>query len=123
MHLVDTCGWIEWLSNGKLQSSFSKYLKDTDHLIVPAIVQYELFKWVCREKDEACAFDIIGVTESAHVMPIDTSIAVLAAKLSRQHRLAMADALVLASAQKKKATVITCDSHFKHLPEVTYFPK
>ncbi len=123
MHLVDTCGWIEWLSSGALQSSFAKYLKDTEHLIIPTIVQYELFKWVCREKDESCAFDIIGVTENAQVIPLDTSIAILAAKLSKQHKLAMADSLVLASAQKNHAKIITCDSHFKNIPDVLYFNK
>ena len=102
MNLVDTCGWIEWLSDGKLQSSFAKYLKDTPKLIIPTIVQYELFEWVCREKDEACALDIIGVTEASTVIPLDTSIAILAAKLSRQHKLAMADSLILASAQKSR---------------------
>lgn len=123
MHLVDTCGWIEWLSNGSLQSSFAKYLKDTDHLVVPAIVQYELYKWVCRERDEICALDVIGVTENAHVIPVDTSIALSAAKLSKQHSLPMADALILACAQKKRANIITCDSHFKNLPGVTYLAK
>lgn len=123
MHLVDTCGWIEWLANGKLQNSFEKYLKDTKNLIVPTIVQYELFKWVCREKDEICAFDIIGVTENANVLSMDTAIAISAAKISREYKLAMADSIVLASAQKEKAEVITCDSHFKNLPCVTYIKK
>ena len=123
MYLVDTCGWIEWLTNGKLLSSFEKYLKDTKNLLVPSIVQYELFKWICREKDEVCAFDVIGVTESANVIPIDTAIAISAAKISREYKLAMADSVVLASAQKAKAQVITCDSHFKNLPGVVYFKK
>jgi hypothetical protein len=47
LYLVDTCGWIEWLTNGKLASVFEPYLKRFSNLIVPTLVQLELYKWVC----------------------------------------------------------------------------
>ncbi len=43
MILVDTCGWIEWLTEGALADSFAPYMKDPADLLVPTTVQYELF--------------------------------------------------------------------------------
>jgi hypothetical protein len=39
--LVDTCGWIEWLTEGALADSFASYMKDPAELLVPTTVQYE----------------------------------------------------------------------------------
>ena len=41
----------------------------------------------------------------------------------RQHKLATADAIVLATAQRHGAELLTCDSHFKGLPGVVLFAK
>ena len=49
-------------------------------------------------------------------MPLDTTIALLAADLHRQYKLATADAIVYAKAQKHGAELLTCDEHFKGLP-------
>jgi hypothetical protein len=32
--IVDTCGWIEWLTDGLLADEFSNYLGNLDNLIV-----------------------------------------------------------------------------------------
>lgn len=123
MYLVDTCGWIEWLIDGKLAQQFGHYLKNPSNLIVPTIVQFELYKWLCREKDEAIALEIIGITEQAQTIPLDTTIALYAADISKQHDLAMADAIIYATGQQNKAVLITMDSHFKKLPQVEFFIK
>ena len=63
MYVVDTCGWIEWLTDSVLAESYAPYLANSDHLIVPTLVQFELYKWCLREKNEAAALDVIGLTE------------------------------------------------------------
>lgn len=55
--------------------------------------------------------------------PLSTSIALLAADFSIQYKLSFADAIIYATAQFYKATLITSDDHFKDLPKVTYFKK
>ncbi len=55
MILVDTCGWIEWLTEGALVDSFAPYLKAPAELLVPTTVQYGLYKWVKWEADENMA--------------------------------------------------------------------
>jgi hypothetical protein len=50
--LVDTCGWIEWLTDGLLADVFEPYLNDPAELIIPTTLQFELYKWAKREKGE-----------------------------------------------------------------------
>ena len=51
MHVVDTCGWIEWLTDSVLAEKYAPFLTDSANLIVPTLVQFELYKWCLREKD------------------------------------------------------------------------
>jgi predicted nucleic acid-binding protein len=121
--LVDTCGWIEWLTEGALVNSFASYMKDSAELLVPTTVQYELYKWVKRESDENKALDTIALADDSLVVPLSTDIALVAADLTLSHKLAFADAVIYASARKHNVELVTSDDHFEGLPGVTYFPK
>ena len=88
---------------------------------MPTIVQLELAKWSLRELDEERADEVIAYTEKCVVVPLDISIASMAADMHRQHKLGTADAIVYASAQFSGADLLTCDAHFAHLPSVLYF--
>jgi len=121
--LVDTCGWIEWLTEGALVNSFASYMKDPAELLVPTTVQYELYKWVKRESDENKALDTIALADDSLVVPLSTDIALVAADLTLSHKLAFADAVIYASARKYNVELVTLDDHFEGLPGVTYFPK
>lgn len=122
-YLIDTCGWIEWLTNGSLVSLFEPYFKNPTTLIVPTLIQYELYKWVCREKNPTLALEIIGITENGLVIPLDTSLALSAADLSKEYNLAMADAIIYATSRNQDACLVTSDKHFKQLSDVKYFEK
>jgi len=123
MHVVDTCGWIEWLIDGALADKYAPYLADNDNLMVPTLVQFELYKWCLREKDEPTALDVIGITEACLVRPLDTRIALSATDLAIRHKLAMADAIVYATALVVGGQLVTSDAHFKGLPEVLFWQK
>lgn len=123
MILVDTCGWIEWLTEGALADRFAAYLKDPAELLVPTTVQYELYKWVKRESDENTAFETIALADDSLVVPLSTDIALVAADLTLSHKLAFADAVIYASARKYNVELVTSDDHFEGLPGVTNFPK
>jgi len=72
--LVDTCGWIEWLTDGILADEFAPYLGDLHNLIIlPTCIQYELHKWICRERDEVLAIEVIALTQQANVIPLTES--------------------------------------------------
>ncbi len=123
MTLVDTCGWIEWLTEGMLAESFAPYMQDPAELLVPSTVQYELYKWVKRESDENTALDIIALSHDSLVVPLSSDLALMAADLSLSHKLAFADAVIYASARKYDVELVTSDDHFEGLPGVSYFQK
>ncbi len=123
MILVDTCGWIEWLTEGELADSYAPYMNDPSDLLVPTTVQYELYKWVKRESDEATAHDTIALADNSLIVPLTTEIALVAADLTLSHKLAFAAAVIYASAKKYHTALITSDDHFAGLPGVTYLKK
>ena len=91
--VVDTSAWIEWLTASALGQKLGKQFPDKAQCIVPTIVQLELSKWLVREVDEEAADQVIAFTQKCVVVPLDTPIALLAADLHRQHKLATADAI------------------------------
>ncbi len=121
--VVDTCGWIEWLTNGVLVDDFAPFLDDFDNLIVPTSIQYELHKWICREQNEKLAMEVIALTQIAKVVPLSESLALLASEFAQKHKLSFADAIIYATARQEKAQLITSDDHFENLPAVSYFAK
>jgi predicted nucleic acid-binding protein len=123
MFLVDTCGWIEWMTDSPLAKSYSRYLASPGTLVVPTLVQHELYKWLYREIDPATALSAIAATQTATVVPLDTSLALLAAETAREFKLATADAIIYAAARQYRATLVTSDAHFADLPHVKYFQK
>lgn len=123
MMLVDTCGWIEWLVDGELAEAFAPHLRQPEQLVVPTAVQFELYKWVSRERDESLALEIVGLTQRGRVVPLDTSLALRAGDVAAEHGLAFADAIIYATAQQQQCPLVTCDAHFKQLPNVVMLPK
>jgi predicted nucleic acid-binding protein len=123
MRVVDTSAWIEWLTASTTGKTIEKELPDKTSWIVPTIVQLELYKWLMREADEDRADQVIAFTQKCVVMPLDTGLALLAAELHRQHKLATADAIVYATASQENADLLTCDDHFAKLPNVRYIRK
>ncbi len=121
--IVDTCGWIEWLTDDSLADDFSPYLTNFNDLIVPTSIQYELHKWICRERDKILAMEIISLTQQANVIALTESLALLASELSQQYKLSFADAIIYATAQQEKVELVISDDHFEYLPNVLYFPK
>lgn len=122
-YVIDTCGWIEWISDGKLANEFSKFFRAYSNILVPTLIQFELYRWVEREKNEEAALSTMGVTEQTTVIELNTRIALSAAELSKQYRLAMADAIIYATALDHRAILVTSDKHFKELDAVKYLPK
>lgn len=123
MRVVDTSVWIEWLINSALNEKIAPNFPEPQQCIVPTIVQLELDKWLTREVGEAEADQVIAYTQNCVVADLDTKIALQAAELHRQHKLATADAIVYATALANNAELLTCDAHFKNLPHVIFIDK
>ena len=118
MVLIDTCGWIEWLTDGQLSEAYAEHFDQLKSLIVPTSVQFELYNWVTREHGIQQALESIALTEQAAVIPLSTSIALSAADFSAEYKLSFADAIIYATARFQKSELITSDDHFQGLPDV-----
>ncbi|MDP3618536.1 MAG: type II toxin-antitoxin system VapC family toxin [Ramlibacter sp.] len=123
LRVVDTSAWIEWLVGTALGQKLGKQFPEKLQCIVPTIVQLELSKWLMREAGEEKADQVIAYTQKCVVVELDTTIALLAAELHREHKLATADAIVYATARRRQVDLLTCDAHFDGLPGVLFFPK
>jgi predicted nucleic acid-binding protein len=123
MRVVDTSIWIEWLVDSQLKAVIAKEFPDTSQCIVPTIVQLELDKWLTREVGESEADQVIAYTQNCVVAMLDTKLALQAADLHRQYKLATADAIVYATALTYGADLLTCDAHFEGLPHVVFIRK
>lgn len=121
--VVDTSAWIEWLAGSTTGKALTKRFPEKDRCIVPTIVQLELSKWMVREVGEEQADEVIAYTQKCNVVPLDTTIALMAADLHREHKLATADAIVYATARHEGAELLTCDAHFEGLPGVVVISK
>jgi predicted nucleic acid-binding protein len=123
MRVVDTSAWIEWLIDSPLRVRLVGEMPDRIQCIVPTMVQLELAKWLTRERGEEVADQVLAYTQKCVVANLDTRIALRAADLHRQYKLATADAVVYATAQEMGADLLTCDAHFQGLPGVAYVAK
>jgi predicted nucleic acid-binding protein len=121
LFLVDSSGWIEFLGDGPLADRFAPYFEREERLIVPAIVLYEVYKKLLSVQGSMAADRFLSAALRARVVPIDERLALLAARISLDRRLAMADAMIYATALVSGARLVTSDSHFKGLPEATFF--
>jgi len=123
MNVVDSSGWIEYFINGANADLFASPIQDSENLIVPTICLYEVFKRVLLKLGDDRALKIIGQMSLGTVVDLDRNIAMQAAQISLEIKLAMADNIILATARGYNATLWTQDEHFKDLEGVRYIEK
>lgn len=123
MNIVDSSGWLEYFSDGANADCFAEPLGNAPELLVPTIILYEVFKVVCRQRGEDSALQATALMQQGRIIELSPSIALLAAKLSLDVKIPMADSIILATAQTHDATIWTQDNDFEGLPGVRYFTK
>jgi predicted nucleic acid-binding protein len=117
--LVDSSGWLEYITSDSKADVFAPYLEGQRPILVPAIVLYEVRKLLLQRQPKTVADMFVSQALRHTVVPIDQEIALSAAVFSIQYELPMADALIYAVTEKFGAELITSDAHFKGLPQVT----
>ncbi len=123
MKVVDSCGWLEYFADGANADKFAAAIEDTQHLIVPAISIFEVFKRVLQQRGEDAALQAAAIMSQGQVIDLDMSLALTAAKLSAEHKMLMADSIILATARQYQAVVLTQDNDFEGIAGVEYFKK
>jgi predicted nucleic acid-binding protein len=117
--LLDSSGWVEAVGTGPKAQLFQEYLTSSATIIVPSIVIYEVTKKLTLAAGKAVADRFISQALRQHVVPLDENLALAAAELSIRFKLAMADAIIYATARYFDAELVTSDRAFADLPGVT----
>ncbi len=120
MNLVDSSGWLEYFADGPNADFFAPAIEAASELVVPAISVYEVFKRVLQQRGEGEALQAVAPMLRGRVVDLDAQLAMSAARLSLQHRLPMADSIILTTARVHDATLWAQDEHFEHIAGVQY---
>ncbi len=78
---------------------------------------------IARERDESAALHAIAHMQQGEVVELDAKLSVLAARLSLQAKLPMADSIVFATARLHDATLWTQDADMEGLEDVKFVAK
>ena len=123
MNVVDSSGWIEYLTDAPNADFFAPAIQDAAQLIVPSISIYEVFKILMRDDIETIAMERTLQMSRGQIVPLDGELAIASARLSLELRLPMADSIILATAQAYDATLWTQDVDFESIAGVRYVGK
>jgi len=99
MNVVDSSGWLEYFGEGKNAAFFYPPIEKIDQLIVPTICIYEVFKRLSALVSEDEALQAVGVMSLGQVVELNRQLALNAAKISREFKLALADSIILATSR------------------------
>jgi predicted nucleic acid-binding protein len=116
--LVDSSAWLEYLTQDRDAAKFAPFIESASPALVPTIVLYEVVKVLMRERGKTEADRFISAALRSIVVPLDEDLALAAAQVSNEHKLAMADAIIYATAQTNRAQLVTGDAAFRSLPGV-----
>mgnify|MGYP001820995887 CR=1 FL=1 len=123
MNVVDSSGWIEYLSGGSNADFFADPIEASESLVVPTLSIFEVFKHVLRNAGRENALRVAAAMRGGSVVDLTSGLALEAAELSAETRLAMADSIILATARAFEATLWTQVEHFRDRPGVCFRAK
>jgi predicted nucleic acid-binding protein len=123
MNLVDSSAWLAYLANEKNAGYFAEAIEDTELLLVPTVCIYEVFKVILRERGEDDAFLAVAAMQQGAVVDLTSDLALEAAAVGHEEKLAFADSVIYAVAKRHSATVWTQDEHFSGKENVRFKAK
>ena len=123
MNVVDSSAWLEYFAGGPHAGRFAAAIESPDELLVPSIVLLEVTRRVMQQRGEDAALQAAALLHQGEVIPLDSGLALAAAKLGLENKLPLADSVVFATAQQFDATLWTMDADFEGLPKVRYIAK
>lgn len=120
MNVVDSSAWLEYFADGPNATEFAPAISDIEHLLVPSITLFEVFKRVRSQRDAGAALFAVAQMKRGTLVDLDGDLAIAAAELSAETGLPMADSIILATSQSVDATLWTQDVDFEGLDGVEY---
>ena len=133
--VVDSYAWIEIFIGGKGGEKAKEILEKAEETRTPDVVMAEIARKYMREgmKEHTILERLTTIEETSEIVSIDRNIALESAKCyleltekAKKERLqapSLFDAIVLATARKLGAKVVTGDEHLKHADETLWIVK
>lgn len=118
MNVVDSSGWIEYLSGGPNAAFFRGPIEDEADLLVPSLSLFEVYRHLVRHVGRDDALQVVAAMRQGTVVDLDDRLALAAAELSVDTKLALADSILLATARAHGAVFWTQDADFEGLEGV-----
>ena len=123
MNVVDSCGWLEYFSDGPNAGFFAPAIENTAKLLVPTLTLFEVFKRILQQRTEADALRAIALIRQGQLIDLSDAVALGAARLSFDLKLPLADSIILFSARMHDAKLWTQDAHFEGISGVSFVRK
>ena len=123
MNVIDSTLWLEYFADTEAGNLVSEAIENTDELLVPTITLYEVFKKLLYERSEDDALFAIAHMRQGEVVELNDELSLSAAKVSKDHKLPMADSIIYATNIKYDSILWTQDKHFMGLKSVNYLAK
>jgi len=115
--LVDSPGWLEYLSEDSKAAAFGHYIENESALVVPSLVVFEVYRQVARLRGKPLADRFLSQALSCRVVAFDEMTAVAAANASLDYRLSMPEAILYSTARSHQAQLVTSNTRFRGLPQ------
>jgi predicted nucleic acid-binding protein len=118
LFVVDSSGWLEYLTDDSKASVFGHYLEAETSVLVPSLVIFEVYKHLAKHRGRPVADRFMSQALHHRVVAFDETVALAAANLSVEHRLQGPAAILYATARVHQAVLVTSDTHLRGLPGV-----
>lgn len=119
MVVFDTYAWIEYFEGSKKGEKVREFIEDSEEIFTPAVCLAEIkSKYLKEGRDYRERIQFI--TKRSVIVDIDAAVSLLGADLKQKYRLYLIDALVYASAEHLKQSLVSGDQHFKSLSRVIF---
>ena len=120
MNVLDSSAWIEFFLGTQAGQRYRPIAANSAALLVPAVALYEVHRYLSRTASASQREGSLNVMRQARIIDLTDARAIAASNAAREHKLAMADAIMYSIAQEFKATFWTQDVDYRGLPGVRY---
>jgi len=122
--VIDTYAWIEYFK-GSAKGAIVGKLLESSNSATPSIAIAELSDVWCRENIKEWEKDIALIASKTPIIDLDSETAHDAGKIKNEIRarkkdFGLSDAIILATARKENAKVLSGDRHFEGLGNVEF---
>jgi predicted nucleic acid-binding protein len=119
--LLDSWAWIEYYRGSALGEKVRLIIEGSEEAYVSTINIAEAYRWFLSSYGPREAeLERKTVKERCLIAPVDEGIAVEAAKVRHGVKLSLGDSIILATARKFAAKVVTGDKELKGMKDVLF---